>query len=210
MCKVPDKSGFDSQSTGKGEDRGINPSDRWGNESWAKVQEANRKVRLIDVMHQRGFRPDSNPLRPEWSLHMKCPFHKGGNERTPSFGYNFNSDYFSCRACSRSGQAVEFISFLDKRRKIDVALEILEQYGDDVKSSYYSDNSIKIFEELMSAYSEINKLIKSRKNSPEEMEKIEKLLWWIDSFFDNNHRKIVVEDLEYRLSRFKELTKHGK
>ena len=47
----------------------------------------------------------------EWSHPIRCPFddHKGGNEKSASFGYNFQKDYFNCFGCGSGGGVVEFI-----------------------------------------------------------------------------------------------------
>lgn len=43
----------------------------------------------------------------------KCPFHAGGQERTPSF-YIFPNNHFKCFGCSVHGTAIDFVMLRDK------------------------------------------------------------------------------------------------
>lgn len=74
------------------------------------IDEANAKLPLHLVLQSYNI-----PLIKsfsDWSTSVTCPFpfHKNGNERSASFGYNFKRDFFHCFGCSTSGRSVEFIS----------------------------------------------------------------------------------------------------
>jgi DNA primase len=96
MCKVSDTTKPNSGTSG------TNKSTSTGNgvEKFAHIKDANRKVRLLDVLRHYGLRIEKNYQRPIWSNNIICPLpsHKGAKERTPSFGYCFVSDHAHCLA----------------------------------------------------------------------------------------------------------------
>jgi len=61
-----------------------------------------------------------------WTRKMQCPFHKHGNERTPSFFINEKSNRYLCHACGATGGLVQFISFKFNRPESDVATHLLK------------------------------------------------------------------------------------
>ena len=47
-------------------------------------------------------------------LWAKCPFHGGGNEKTPSFAINDNDGFYHCFGCGESGDMFTFVMKMDK------------------------------------------------------------------------------------------------
>lgn len=94
MCKVSNRTGSDTRSGGQCKDRSSGQAD----EKFAHIKNANKKIRLLDVLRHYGFRIEKNFQRPSWSNNLTCPLstHKGAKERTPSFGYNFITDHAHC------------------------------------------------------------------------------------------------------------------
>ena len=43
----------------------------------------------------------------------KCPFHGGGNERTPSFAINDKDGFYHCFGCHESGDMFTFVEKMD-------------------------------------------------------------------------------------------------
>lgn len=65
--------------------------------------------RLKDEIDLRTYvAQDLGPARKENGLYLfKCPFHAGGNERTPSF--SVYQDHYHCYACSAHGDVIEYV-----------------------------------------------------------------------------------------------------
>lgn len=73
----------------------------------------------------------------EYNRKIRCPFHSGGNERTPSFWVYLETNSFHCFGCKVSGKPVSFISLKESLNAFDSALHIIEKWGeyfDDAQS----------------------------------------------------------------------------
>lgn len=44
------------------------------------------------------------------SIQANCPFHKGGNEKKPSFSVDLKTGRYKCFACEEEGNYIKFIS----------------------------------------------------------------------------------------------------
>jgi hypothetical protein len=177
------------------------------------VANANKKVRLYSVLKNYNIKLPQNYKSQTWSTPIICPFpsHKGGKERTASWGYNFVEDRFNCLGCKKSGRAVEFISEMESKNKLVVAKTILESYGGyDLDHEIIFDDS-KIDSLLFESAALIRSAIKSA--NPEKLKHIHKLSWWFDAFISNklnssfNNRNIGVEEMIERFNTLKRLLK---
>lgn len=68
-------------------------------------------------------------LRPGTSgeAHMKCPFHKGGMERNPSFSVNLDLGVFNCFSCHVAGDIRYLLRLLGvPRSQIDLELKVIQ------------------------------------------------------------------------------------
>ncbi len=68
-------------------------------------------------------------LRPSGESHVvtKCPFHKGGEERKPSFGINVDLGVFQCLACHETGTVRTLLQKLGlDRSQLDAELQIIQ------------------------------------------------------------------------------------
>lgn len=208
MCKISNTTrsptGSDSQSKGS--------DDRRGSEPFSHIKEANRKVKLIDILHHYGFKIEKNSQRPNWSNNIKCPLpsHKGAKERTPSFGYNFISDHAFCMGCGFTGRAVEFISSYEGISRTSVAEKILSQYGDNISSDESNDYEDDITPILFEGSKYIQEYVQKYKNNPKIMVYIDKLIWWLDFYLAQkaSTKSINAEELKHRINKVKELLDH--
>ena len=77
------------------------------------------RVTISDVMQNYAF--IENKGGSKW---VKCPFHGGGNERTPSCKLDDNRGTFYCFGCHESG---DIFSLIMKKEGVDfsTAVEIL-------------------------------------------------------------------------------------
>jgi len=204
MCKIQNRTKLNSGSNNECEDRSLGNN----NKNFALIREANNKVHLIDILRHYGFKIEQNYQRPEWSNNLVCPLksHKGAKERTPSFGYCFQRDYFHCFGCQATGRAVEFISLYEQVPRYVVANRILLQFEDNIsiQDFNYEDNITPI---LLDGSKFLQEQIQKNKNNPDMLNNINKLIWWIDCFLMDkvSSQSIKVEELVYRLNRVKEL-----
>ena len=72
------------------------------------IEEIKSKLSIVDVVstytqvfHRNG----------EW---IKCPFHAGGNERTPSCKLNLERGFYYCFGCGEHGSMFDFVMKMDK------------------------------------------------------------------------------------------------
>jgi DNA primase len=57
-----------------------------------------------------------------------CPFHKGGQERTPSFYINTQNGLYFCHACGEKGTFAQFLKLMGaSAEKVDLVLELARQ-----------------------------------------------------------------------------------
>lgn len=207
MRKVSDRAGPDTRSSSDSQDSGSGS----GDEKFAHIKNANKKIRLLDILRHYGFKIEKNYQRPSWGNNITCPLptHKGAKERTPSFGYNFVSDHCHCFGCNFTGRAVEFIAAYEGVTRSSVAERILSQYGEDVSTDLkdfgedYEDNLSPI---LLDGSKFLQDQIREHKHDAKKLQEIEKLIWWLDFYMMKMpSNQITADDLKYRFNRVKEL-----
>jgi DNA primase len=178
------------------------------NANFEIIREADSRIKLIEVLSGYDVHPQHAYNNSEWSTSMQCPLHKSGQERTPSFGYNFNKDYFNCFGCSKSGRSAAFISLIENRPIVSVAKEILLLHpktgeSDDFVPEKFED----LFPHLMDVSSFFREKLSKNKNNPKQIERIEKLMFFIDLYIFKKAsvNKLKKEHINIRLSKVKEL-----
>jgi hypothetical protein len=186
-----------------------NSDDGESSDAIEQVKEANRKIRLIDILAGYGIKLLRNSRRPNWSVNIRCPLptHKGANERTPSFGYCYLTDHFTCLGCGQSGRGVEFLSLKDGLPRYVVAKTILDHYGNTPSIESIDEYKDDLSGVLFEFSSWLNKFLQENKANADLLAKTDKLLWWIDLYLvkKSTIHKAVSKDLKYRLDKTKEL-----
>lgn len=182
-----------------------------GTENFEIIREANNRITLIEVLAGYDIRPQKGHNNAEWSISIPCPLHKNGHERTASFGYSFKKDIFNCFGCGKSGRAVEFISDIENRPVLDIAKEILSSIpkSSENGSEFVSEKFEDIFPYLMETSAYFRDKFAKSKNNPKKMEKIEKVMFFIDSYIIKKAsvNKLKKEHIIVRLEKVKELLK---
>lgn len=206
MCSLSNRSSSDSESSSSGKNGAASNAYRRTDRS---VQLANRKRKLLVVLRQYGIEPVSRSQANDWSILITCPFpsHKGGNERTPSFGYSFEKDIFNCFGCNKSGGAVEFISYKENMDKYLVARKILDEFGGyDRNEELPEDINPQIEKILFEFSSYIRSLIHGHKNDLHILSQIDKINEWFDTFLlvKVPKNKLTIEELEGTILKLKE------
>ena len=213
----PTKSARNGSS--EGENSGTDGPDGWNDKNdlnlvIQKIQAANKKVSLSSVFQSYNLRIKRLHNHQIWSTPITCPLpgHKHGNERTPSFGYNFIQGRWNCFGCKKSGKAVEFISEMEGRTRTSVAASILDHYGDVEVEEDIEREDPKV-ESLL--FSMANCIRNSIKNYPSKIESIEKISWWFDMYLavkvpvgkGEAVSNLDVEELEARVLKAQSLIK---
>jgi DNA primase len=76
-----------------------------------------------------------------WTHKCKCPFHAGGNERTPSFFFSEKTGHFRCFSCHLHGDVFDILSKIEGSPAFVLAEQAAkEEHGLDLESSF--DQSI--------------------------------------------------------------------
>lgn len=65
-----------------------------------------KKISILDLLDRYGF----EYFRAGDTFKVRCPFHGGGMERTPSLTIYENTNTFNCFACSANGNIISFVA----------------------------------------------------------------------------------------------------
>ena len=174
---------------------------------------ANSKKKLFLVLQQYGIRLTRINHSDEWSDNLICPFpfHKGGKENTPSFGYNYQKDRFHCFGCTSSGRTVEFLAFKEDLDKVIVAQQILRELGgyETALDESIEDQNPKIKQLLFDFSKFLQIILQNYKYDTNALNQVDKVIWWFDNYIVANAPKdqITVEELSYRIMRATDLLK---
>jgi len=89
----------------------------------------------------------------------RCPFHGGGQEKTPSFKVDPDLKMFHCFGCSKGGSVINFVMEMDKLTYPEAIKSLAKKIGieiiyEDGGTDYEAENSIK--EELYELYRRTN------------------------------------------------------
>ncbi len=105
----------------------VSSEEEWGDytDSQALISEANRTFSLVDYLDSR-FSMQPLVSSGGWTRRMPCPFHKHGQERTPSFFVNSRKNRFYCQACGITGGLVQFIHYQTNRPEERIAEHIIK------------------------------------------------------------------------------------
>ncbi|MCL2229573.1 MAG: DNA primase [Treponema sp.] len=89
----------------------------------------------------------------------RCPFHGGGQEKTPSFKVDPDLKMYHCFGCAKGGSAISFVMEMEKISYPEAIKSLAKKIGieiiyEDGGEEYEKDNSIK--EELFELYRRTN------------------------------------------------------
>jgi len=164
------------------------------NQSIDMVEYIDSKVELMYVPSNAG-----------WNYKAYCPFHKGGNERTPSFFVNKDDNRYFCQACGAAGGVVDYISRTLSRPKIIVAEHILQCLKGNVEIEAESIDRTKRrkqIENMLLKMSDMHREFISQNNDDDGFEYIMKIMKGFDLVYIHNSEK-VEENIEEIVDHFK-------
>ncbi len=121
MCALSSSSGSDnfSQISDQNRDTGTYHQVDVVKQAINKANE----ISILDIFHHYGVELDGN---------KSCcpfPFHKNGQEHTPSFFYYPNRNGFNCYGCKNGGGTVDFVALYEGKSKYSAAQLILSNTG---------------------------------------------------------------------------------
>lgn len=175
------------------------------------IKVANQKTSLFSLFKRYGLIFEEVRSSSGWTHRGRCPFPAHMDSR-PSFGYNSIEDRFNCFGCRRAGQAVEFISFMEHRPKVQVARELL---GGTISSEVLSKMEVIEFDRdklkrLLFDYANCVRAFKrEHANSKEAWEYARNVTYGLDVYIQKHAKfnSMVLTDLEVRINKLKEQLK---
>lgn len=95
------------------------------NTTGTKVTKAENEVTIIQILEHYGLM--NRMRRIDDSLIGACPIHRGKNEN--AFSININLNHWKCHSnCGREGDAVDFVSQMEKTSRKHAALLIRQWF----------------------------------------------------------------------------------
>lgn len=202
MRSLPNRTQSDSQSDISDDDFCFENSNGWNEQTelgrylqnrdqkrvtQQLIHRANRAKSLISVLNQYKINWTISENPSGWTHKACCPFtdHK---DSTPSFGYNSKDDRFYCFGCRRSGNTVQFISFMEKRSFLEVAQDILCRYQSPAEVIVeLDDSSEEETDKLLLDFSaEIRKFLQRYSVSNKAQAYVEALTWNLDIYLETH------------------------
>jgi DNA primase len=168
------------------------------------ISKANSSIDISDYMDSK-LELIYIPSNKGWSYKAYCPFHKGGNERTPSFFINKNDNRYFCQACGASGSVVDYISKMYNRPQIAVAEHILKCVNGDYSIEENKIEKAKIrkkINDFLLKMSDMHREFLLKNNTDDAIQYIMKIMKGFDLVYVYNTEK-VEENIEEIFEHFK-------
>jgi len=168
------------------------------------LSQANKAIDIVEYIDSK-LELVYVPSNTGWKYKAYCPFHKSGNERTPSLFINKDDNRYFCQACGASGGIVDYISKIFYRPKIIVAEHILQCLNGNIEIE--TDNIDKIkrtkqIESILLKISDMHRDFIHQNNDDESFEYIMKIMQGFDLVYIYNNEKIE-ENIEEVLDHIK-------
>lgn len=213
MQILRDRTRLASNGSMASEERHFEPSSGWDediknddhqNLGQKLIEVANNKLSLDRVFEKYHIILQPNNSSSGWSYSCSCPF-PDHNDKRPSFGYNPTSGIFNCFGCHRGGKAVEFIAYMENRRRVDVARDIIGKYSNDEVLLHNSKFDFERLRELLFGFADTIRAFKDHHKTPEATKYAKAVAWNLDVYLRKNAplNTIVLDDLDARIARLR-------
>lgn len=159
---------------------------------FAIISKANQSIDIVNYIDTK-LELSYVPSNSGWNYKAFCPFHKNGNERTPSFFINKNDNRYFCQACGINGGVVEYISKTYNRPLIAVAEHILQVISgkiDVVNENLESINKRKKINNTILNMSDLHRKFIKQNSDKEGIEYIMKIMRGFDLVYIYNSEKV--------------------
>jgi len=149
-----------------------------GQDPYEDIIELANNIPLIDVL--KHFNVKLNEFN-----FATCPFHKNGNEKSPSFRYYPETNSFRCYGCHKGGKyahATEFLSFKEGIDRETAASKILQLFRSSKIITYanYQDSIEQL--NIMMQFSNYVRNFRLNFNNDNDFEYIEYICCVFDKF----------------------------
>lgn len=171
------------------------------------IYEANKLFPLSSIIFKYNIDWSITENQSGWTHKSCCPFldHKDGS---PSFGYNSKDERFHCFGCQRSGNTVQFLSFMEKRSLLEIAKELLcsIKSPEDILIELDNAKSEQTDQLLQSFAQDIRLFLSKNSNNAKALKYIESLTWNLDVYLEKHSMNgtINFESLQARIEKLRE------
>lgn len=171
------------------------------------IYEANKLIPLSSVLFKRNINWEITENQSGWTHKALCPF-PDHDDGSPSFGYNSKDLRFHCFGCQRSGNTVQFLSFMERRPMLDIAKEILCRFKspEDVIVEL-EDNQIEKTDEILEAfYKDIRAFLQLNIDNPKASTYVDSITWNLDVYLEKHSMvgTINFESIQGRIEKLRE------
>lgn len=117
------------------------------------IQEVNDRLDAVSVV-ENYVRLEKKGGR----FYGRCPFHKGGQERTPSFKVDPDSKWYYCFGCNKSGSVIDFVMEMDNIGFSEAIRNLAQKLGVKIAYDGESEGDAKDREEELSRKEQLYEL----------------------------------------------------
>jgi hypothetical protein len=147
------------------------------------IKLANEQLPLPTLFKKYNITFRQVPPTPSgWLPSVHCPF-RDHKEKTPSFGFNPEQNLFHCFGCHRSGQAVQFLAYMEGRSQLEVAKEILGDTSiEEIIEEVDDQNQERITQLLADFGSFVRAFVKRNPGDSKAEEYADSVSWSLDVY----------------------------
>lgn len=177
MLTIPSETGSDSYGETSFSDRDITDPDGRKVSIQSIIDQAN-SISFAPVLADLGIHID------KYNSTMRCPFHKGGNERSASLNFYADTNQFHCFGCKKHGKVTDFVAMYKHVSRLEAALSIIESHGSLINTTGIPKESEfkNVFndEAIIEFANEVRRFMNDNNNSEEALAFAEKLCFSFD------------------------------
>ena len=168
-----------------------------------EIDYLNKKISLKALLSKYKIILEEKYSPSGWTHKGTCPF-PSHQDSTPSFNYNSKEDRFFCFGCSKSGRAVQFISYIEGITFQNAIAKLASSLGslEDLKVEVQDLYDDRIDDELLNFSNFIREKLKQ---NPKKVNFIESCTWVLDVYLEStiSNKTISYEKLLARINRIK-------
>lgn len=223
MCPLQDRTKSDSEDCIDIDNFDFEKSSGWNDESELDrylqnkdinkqlikklIYQANKLLPLSSIIFKHNIAWTITENQSGWTHKACCPF-ADHQDSTPSFGYNSKDDRFHCFGCHRSGNAVQFLAFLNNKTIIETAKEIILKFksSEDIIIELDEIQSDKTDELLDEFSKEIRSFLYTHSDNSKALQYLEAVTWNLDVYLEKHTMSgtINFDSLQARIEKLRE------
>lgn len=197
MHSLSNKPRPDSESSSSGDSGWSQNVDWWKSDRQNIINQANT-IPILRATEYYGHRID------DYNRRIRCPFHKGGNEKTPSFWVYPETNSFHCFGCKASGKIVDFVAKSESITKLEASIFCIEKWGSFLKTDVDDFKETKENQYLIDFSIFVRNFLNQ---NPASLEYVEKLTFGFDQIrqkyrLDDHKLLILIDKIKKRIESF--------